>query len=76
MTDLSFERDIRPLFRQKDINAMKSFGGFDLSSHSDVSEYADLILERLEAGTMPCDGAWPNEDVSKFQQWVAGGKKI
>jgi hypothetical protein len=29
---------------------------FDLGSYEDVSAYADRILQRLRAGTMPCDG--------------------
>jgi hypothetical protein len=39
---------------------------FDLWSHDDVAEYADAILDRLQAGTMPCDGAWPQERVDVF----------
>jgi hypothetical protein len=30
---------------------------FDLCSVDDVSTPADAIRDRLEAGTMPCDGA-------------------
>ena len=47
---------------------------FDLWSADDVSENADAILERLKAGTMPCDGAWPQAQVDLFARWVAGGK--
>ncbi len=71
---LSFARDIRPLFRDKDITAMKHFGGFDLSSHADVSENSDEILQRLEAGSMPCDGAWAAANVARFRQWIDDGK--
>jgi hypothetical protein len=47
---------------------------FDLWSADDVSEHADAILDRLKAGTMPCDGAWPKEQVDLFERWVASGK--
>jgi len=47
---------------------------FDLWSHDDVSTHADAILERLKAGTMPCDGAWPDEQVALFSQWIDAGK--
>jgi hypothetical protein len=47
---------------------------FDLWSHDDVDEHADAILGRLEAGTMPCDGAWAPEKVEVFRRWVASGK--
>ena len=47
---------------------------FDLWSLDDVSTHADSILDRLEAGTMPCDGAWPAARVAIFRQWIEGGK--
>ena len=71
---LSFERDIKGMFRQKDINAMINARGFDLSLHADVEPRADSILDRLEAGVMPCDGAWSAEKVEKFRQWIRDGK--
>lgn len=68
---LSYATDVKPLFREKDRNAMES--QFDLWSHDDVSEYASPILAKLEEGTMPCDGAWPDERVELFRRWVAQG---
>ena len=67
-----FEDDVKPLFREGDREAM-SFA-FDLWSFDDVSTHADAILDRVEAGTMPCDGAWPAERVAIFRQWVDAGK--
>jgi hypothetical protein len=71
MADLSFERDIRPLFRDKDVESMSRH--FDLSSYADVSDHADAIHERLAAGSMPCDGAWAPENVERFGQWMEAG---
>ena len=68
---LSFERDVRPLFREKDRDSMRR--AFDLWSYSDVQAHQDAILQRLRDGTMPCDGAWPPDHVGIFQQWIAGG---
>jgi hypothetical protein len=68
----SFERDIRTMFRPEDIEAM-SFT-FDLSSYADVAEHAELIWQRLEDGTMPCDAAWPAADVERFGAWIESGK--
>jgi hypothetical protein len=68
---VSFERDIRPLFRDEDVAEM-SFA-FDLSSYEEVSERAEEIHARLAEGTMPCDGPWPQEDVERFQQWIDAG---
>ncbi len=64
---VSYAAHIQPMFRQRDRDSM-SFA-FDLWSHDDVSSHAEVILERLRAGTMPCDGAWP-PDRSRF--WSAG----
>ncbi len=46
---------------------------FDLGSYEDVSDHADRILERLRSGTMPCDGAWPPQQVEAFERWIRGG---
>jgi hypothetical protein len=69
---VSFEIDVKPLFRERDRSSMEF--AFDLWSADDVSENADAILDRLKAGTMPCDGAWPEAQVDLFARWVAGGK--
>jgi hypothetical protein len=71
MVALSFERDIRPLFRDKDVESMSR--AFDLSSYEDVREHAEAIHARLEEGSMPCDGAWPAADVERFAQWMEAG---
>ena len=67
-----FQGDIKPLFREKDRQSMRLH--FDLGSYEDVSDHADRILERLRRGSMPCDGAWPPQQVEVFERWVRGGK--
>jgi hypothetical protein len=68
---VTYEQDIRPLFRDRDIQSM-SFA-FDLSSYEDVRANAEAIYERLSAGSMPCDGRWPAEDVQRFRTWIDNG---
>lgn len=68
---LSFTRDIRPLFLPYDRDQM--LFAFDLWSHAAVTENAAMILQRLEAGDMPCDRAWPAAQVTLFRDWVAQG---
>jgi len=65
---VSFERQVKPLFRSRDRDAMLSH--FDLWSYEDVSTHAGAIGAQLRAGTMPCDGAWPPEQIQVFQRWV------
>ena len=69
--EVSFERDIRPLFRSEDIEEMS--WAFDLSSFKEVRERADEIHTRLADGTMPCDGPWPETDVDRFREWIDAG---
>jgi hypothetical protein len=68
---ISFDRDIKPLFRERDRESMK--WAFDLWSYDDVSANDDAILGKLKDGSMPCDGAWPAEQVDLFQRWVDAG---
>jgi CDGSH-type Zn-finger protein/truncated hemoglobin YjbI/ferredoxin len=68
---LSYQQHIKALFRERDRESMRF--AFDLWSHEDVAAHADAILERLKAGTMPCDRAWPPEQVEVFERWIAAG---
>ena len=43
-------------------------------SYEDVSRNAEAIAERLQDGSMPCDGAWPPERIVVFRRWVEAGK--
>ena len=67
----TFSADIRPLFRTRDVDAMRF--ALDLSSYEDVRANADAIYERLSQGTMPCDGPWPPEQTARFQAWMQEG---
>jgi hypothetical protein len=71
VSQVSFERDIRPLFRDDDAEAMS--WAFDLASYEDVKEYAGPIYERLADGSMPCDRPWPEEQVRRFRDWIDAG---
>jgi CDGSH-type Zn-finger protein/truncated hemoglobin YjbI/ferredoxin len=66
-----FSLHIKPLFRPTDRQSMK--WAFDLWSYQDVKSHAAGILQRLQNGSMPCDGAWSHEQVEDFQRWVESG---
>ena len=70
---MSFEADIRPLFRDRDRQSM-SFA-FDLWSYDDVRTRAAEIFARLQSGTMPCDGAWPDARIAVFRRWIDLGSQ-
>jgi hypothetical protein len=66
-----FDDQIKPLFRASDRAAMSK--AFDLWSRDDVAAHATQIAARLKDGSMPCDGAWPANQVTLFDAWVDGG---
>ena len=68
----SFAADIRPLFRDSDIKAMKP-NGIDLSSYEDVKNRAQDIYVRLSAKEMPCDKPWSDSHVQKLKEWMESG---
>ena len=80
----SFARDIRPLFRPKDIDHMND-QGLDLRTHESVADTdpvdnAKAILERVRAG--PRDGQmppvndqrWTAAQTALFERWMAEGR--
>jgi hypothetical protein len=70
-THVSFDADIKPLFRVDDRDAMSR--AFDLWSRDDVAAHASQIAARLKDGSMPCDGPWPTTQVLLFEAWIGGG---
>lgn len=58
-TKISFARDVRPLFRDSDVQDMIDARGLDLSNYDQVNARATRIIRRLELGDMPCDGPGP-----------------
>jgi len=71
--NVRFSTHIRPLFRDKDIEAMIKTRKIDLSDYEQVKARANDILDRLEMGDMPCDGAWPQKQIELFKEWIAEG---
>jgi hypothetical protein len=46
---------------------------FDLWAYADVRDNASAILERVRAGTMPCDTSWSEDRVAAFARWTDEG---
>ena len=72
MDTVSFDTDVKPLFREGDRKAMLS--AFDLWDYQDVSAHADAIVRAVATGSMPCDMEWPPEQVAVLRRWVEAGK--
>jgi len=68
---IGFERDVKPLFRERDRRSM--FRSFDLWSYDDVRANADAILDRVSDGSMPCDSEWSEEQIDVLRRWIDAG---
>ena len=72
--DLSFEKDIRPMFRKFEVDSMKPVG-LDLSSYEQVKKAAKKVHGMLAAHKMPCDKPWSGEKIARFKRWMDGGAR-
>jgi truncated hemoglobin YjbI len=68
---VSFARHIKTLFRRRDRQSMTF--AFDLWDYDSVKDHGEEILRRLTDGSMPCDGAWPGEQLEAYRRWVETG---
>lgn len=71
--EVSFALHLKPMFRATDRQSMQ--WAFDLWAYADVVRHADAILQRLRAGSMPCDGAWSDAKVDAFRRWLETGMR-
>ena len=71
---VSFERDVKPLFRERDRGAME--WAFDLWSYDDVSANADAILGRSRAAPCPATRLWDADRVDTFRRWAQGQGRL
>ena len=71
----SYAKDIRPLFRDGDIDCMKA-GGVLLDDFAwmSVAENAQHVLHAVSSGKMPPDAPWPKDRVALLQQWIDAGR--
>ena len=71
---LSFAKDIRPLFRDGDIECMEPSGiKLDDPAWMCIPANAQSVYKEVAAGTMPPDEPWPPERVSLFKKWMDAG---
>ena len=71
---LSFAKDIRPLFREGDIDCMKTMGiDLDDPAWMCVPANAESVYGTVSAGSMPPDEPWPAAHVALLKQWMDAG---
>jgi hypothetical protein len=71
---LSFATDIRPLFREGDIECMAG-GGVHLDDPAwmCVPANAQSVYDSVAGGTMPPDEPWSSDRISLFKKWMDAG---
>jgi hypothetical protein len=75
----SFQKDILPLFTERDIRAMSK--AFNLASYDDVKKHAAIIYDRIRGiggAVMPPppprgEGPWPQANIELFAKWIEDG---
>ena len=75
---VSFAGDIRPMFRQVDVDHMRGMGvPLDDYSYMSQRDKAELVLSYLDGSQqpqMPPGGPfWTQEQLDLFSQWMEGG---
>jgi len=74
-TQLSFARDIRPMFTDMDVDHMKN--AMDLSNRDSVFQHADAIYASVASGGMPPPSSgeprWTPAMCEKFKTWQEQG---
>jgi len=71
---LGFAADILPLFRDGDVECMKTIG-IDLSDPAwmCMAANAQSVYDTLANGSMPPDEPWPAAQVALYKQWMDAG---
>jgi hypothetical protein len=71
---LSFVTDIRPLFREGDIQCMAPSGvKLDDPAWMCIPANALSVYDQVSAGAMPPDTPWPTNQISLFKKWMDEG---
>ena len=71
---VSFRANILPLFRDGDIDCMKSAGvHLDDAAWMSVPANAQRVLHAVGSGVMPPDAPWPQQSVDLLKQWIDTG---
>jgi hypothetical protein len=71
---VSFAANIRPLFRDGDVECMKPAGvHLDDAAWMSVPTNAQNVLNAVSSEAMPPDAPWPKEQVALLQQWIDAG---
>jgi hypothetical protein len=73
-TNITYSNNIRPLFRDSDINCMARRGVMLADANwMCTPKNADDVYTKLSIGDMPPDSPWPQENLNTFKSWIESG---
>ena len=77
---ISFERDIRPLFRDVDIEHMAPMGvELDdyawMSNHDNAERVYDFLTGKETPQMPPGSPYWSAQQLDLFSEWIKGGRQ-
>ena len=71
---LSFSANIRPCFREGDIECMARAGvKLDDPAWMCVPANAQNVYDQVASGHMPPDAPWPPDRIALFKKWMDAG---
>ena len=70
---VSYETDIRSLFRDFDVEILQRLDGIDLNDVENVRTHGEELRERLNKGSFPYDACWSDDRIDLFNRWIDSG---
>ncbi len=70
---VGYRSDIRPLFRDFDVETLQRLDGIDLNDPDSVRANVERLQERLNKGSLPYDACWSADQIALFNCWIDSG---
>ena len=70
---VGYRSDIRPLFRDFDVETLQRLDGIELNDVNSVRANVEELQERLNKGSLPYDACWSGAQIDLFNRWVDSG---
>ncbi len=70
---VGYKSDIRPLFRDFDVETLQKLDGIDLNDVESVRSHREELQERLNQGSLPYDACLSGDQLELFNRWLDSG---
>ncbi len=68
-----YQTDIRPLFRDFDVQTLQRLDGINLNDVKSVRFNVSKLQERINNGSFPYDACWAKAQIDLFNRWLDSG---